>query len=414
MSPHSITSVCVGASSSTTSTIICLNQNQQAQTDPDRSFLSTILPMNTPFSPLIELTRGGIVESLHFGAFAIVDSRGELLASHGDPQLVTFPRSSEKPFQALPFLEIDGDRHYGLSAREIAILCASHTGSDDHVAVVSELQRKTGVAEDDLLCGIHPPADRAARERLEQDHSMPTPNRNNCSGKHTGMLAQAALRHLPGEDYINPSHPIQQVIRQTFSEMCGVKQKDIVTGVDGCSAPNFAVPLARFALAFARLVDPRDLPGPRADACSRITNAMLSHPEMISGPDRFDTVLLQLGQGRIISKAGAEGYQAIGLVPGALWKGSPGIGIALKVSDGDTQDYQKVMHAQFDGDEPFHLTEYDASERARPCAVVELLRQLKALDGNSLHALEHYSARPIYNWRKIPVGEIRSAFHVSL
>ena len=370
--------------------------------------------MNTPYSPLIEVTRGGIVESMHFGAFAIVNSRGELLASHGDPQLITFPRSSEKPFQALPFLEIGGDRHYCLSAREIAILCASHIGSDEHVEVVSELQHKTGVTEEKLLCGIHPPADLAAREQLEQNHCLPTPNRNNCSGKHSGMLAHAILQHLPEEDYINPAHPLQQTIKQSFSEMCEMENKDIVTGVDGCSAPNFAVPLARFALAFARLVDPRDLPGPRADACSRITNAMMSHPDMISGSNRFDTELMQLGNGRILSKAGAEGYQAIGLVPGALWKDSPGIGIALKVSDGDTQDYQKVMHAQFDGDEPFHLSEHDTTERARPCAVVELLRQLRAINENSLHALRHHAARPIYNWRRIPVGEIRTAFHISL
>jgi L-asparaginase II len=123
---------------------------------------------------------------------------------------------------------------------------------------------------------------------------------------------------------------------------------------------------------------------------------------------------MQLGNGRIISKAGAEGYQAIGLVPGSLWKDSPGIGIALKVSDGDTLDYQRMMHVQFDGDGPFHLTEHDTTERARPCAVVELLRQLRALDEDSLHVLKHHAARPIYNWRKIPVGEIRAAFHISL
>lgn len=376
--------------------------------------MSFIIPMNTSYSPLVEVTRGSIVESQHFGAFAVVNSRGELLASHGDPQTITFPRSSEKPFQALPFLEIDGDRHYGLSDREIAILCASHSGSDEHVAVVSELQRKTGVAEENLLCGIHPPSDRAAQANLEKNHFLPTPNRNNCSGKHSGMLAHAALRHLPLDDYINPAHPIQLMIRKSFSEMCNIEQKDIITGVDGCSAPNFAVPLARFALAFARLADPWDLPGPRAAACSRITNAMMNHPEMISGPNRFDTVLMQLGSGRIISKAGAEGYQAIGLVPGALRKDSPGIGIALKISDGDTQDYQKVMHAQFDGDGPFHLTEHDPTERARPCAVIELLRQLRAMDEDTLSALGDYAARPIYNWRKVPVGEIRAAFHISL
>jgi len=228
------------------------------------------------------------------------------------------------------------------------------------------------------------------------------------------MLAHAALRHLPIVDYINPAHPLQQLILRSFSEMCELQQKEIVTGIDGCSAPNHAVPLAKFALAFARLADPWALPEPRADACRRITHAMMNQPDMVSGPNRFDTKLMQLGSGRIISKAGAEGYQAIGLVPGALWKDSPGIGIAMKVSDGDTQDYQKVMHTQFDGDEPFHLTEHDSAERARPCAVVELLRQLGALDKDSLYELRHHAARPLYNWRKIPVGEIRTAFHIAL
>jgi L-asparaginase II len=370
--------------------------------------------MNSPYSPLIEVTRGGIVESLHFGAFAVVDSQGKLLAGCGDPNLVTFPRSSEKPFQAMPFLEMNGDIHFGLTAREIAILCASHIGSDEHVSVVNELQRKTGVIEDNLLCGVHPPSDLAAQEYLEANRCLPTPNRNNCSGKHSGMLAHAILRHLPIEDYINPDHPLQQVILDSFSEMCRVKQQEIVTGVDGCSAPNHAVPLSNFALAYARLVDPHDLSKPRAEACLRITHAMTTQPEMISGPNRFDTILMQLGNGQIISKAGAEGYQAIGLLPGTLWKDSPGIGIALKVSDGDTQDYQKVMHAQFDGDEPFHLTQHDTTERARPCAVIELLRQLGALEEDTLHALRHHAARPIYNWRKLPVGEIQPACHISL
>ncbi len=370
--------------------------------------------MNDAYSPLIELTRGGIVESLHFGAFAVVNNRGDVLASLGDPDLVIFPRSSEKPLQALPFLEINGDQHYNLSLREVAILCASHTGSDEHVNVIRELQHKTGVNEADLLCGIHPPSDRASATLLEASNNPPTQNRNNCSGKHTGMLAHARLRHLPIEDYINPEHPIQQVILGSISEMCNMDKKDVIIGIDGCSAPNFAVPLSKFALAYARLVDPSNLPESRADACRRITKAMTTHPDMISGPNRFDTRLMEIGKGKLISKAGAEGYQSIGLLPGTLFKGSPGIGIALKVSDGDTTDFQKVMHTQFDGDAPFHLTAHDPSERARPCAVVELLRQLGALDEASLNELRHHAARPIYNWRKIPVGEIRPAFHITI
>jgi L-asparaginase II len=354
------------------------------------------------------------MESLHFGAFAIVTSDGELLAYQGDPDLLVFPRSSEKPFQALPFLEIDGDRHYGLSDKEIAILCSSHIGSDEHLAVVTELQRKTGIQESDLLCGIHPPADKESLLSLENSHKLPTANRNNCSGKHTGMLAHAFLRHLPLQGYIDPQHPLQKLILSSFAEFCDVPIHSIVTGIDGCSAPNFAVSLSKFAYAFARLVDPHYLSESRAGACQRITHAMLAHPEMISGPNRFDTRLMELGKGRILAKAGAEGYQAVGLTPGTLWKDSPGIGIAIKVSDGDTRDYQNTMHAQFDGDEPFQLTHFDSIERARPCAVVEILRQLGALDESSLYGLRHYAARPIYNWCKTVVGEIRANFRITL
>jgi L-asparaginase II len=370
--------------------------------------------MTVNYSPLIELTRGGIIESLHFGALVVVTSQGKILASLGNPNLVTFPRSSEKPFQALPFLETNGDQRYGLSSKEVAILCASHTGSEEHVNVIRELQRKTGVNESDLLCGIHPPSDRAAAKQLEESNTLPTPNRNNCSGKHTGMIAHAILRDLPIEEYINPEHPLQQLILASFAEMCEMDGKDIITGVDGCSAPNFAVPLVKFAQAFARLVDPQDLPEARAGACRRITSSMINHPEMVSGPNRFDTILMELGKGRIVSKAGAEGYQAIGLLPGALSNDSPGIGIALKVSDGDTTDYQTVMHAKFDGDEPYDLYPRHSTERARPCAVVELLHQLGALDDAALYELRHQGARAIYNWRKMQVGEIRPAFHISL
>ncbi len=369
--------------------------------------------MTSDYAPLIELTRGGITESVHFGAFCVVTSRGEILASHGNPDLVSFPRSSEKPFQALPFLEIDGDRYFGLSAGEVAILCASHSGSEMHVRVIEELQRKTGIHETDLLCGSHPPSDQTAAKILIESNEAPSPNRNNCSGKHTGMLAHAVLRNYPLDDYINPEHPLQHVILDSFTEMCETNKQDVVTGIDGCSAPNYAVPLSKFALAFARLVDPWNQPEPRADACKRITEAMISEPELVSGPNRFDTVLMELGKGHLISKAGAEGYQAVGILPGALSTNSPGIGIALKIADGDTMDFQMAMHTQLDGDEPFHLTSNQLSERARPCAVIELLRQLNVLDAESLEALSHQAARTIYNWRKIPVGEIRPAFHLS-
>lgn len=347
-------------------------------------------PTPAPYQPLVQITRGTIVESIHFGAFAVVDVHGNLLASHGDPYTVTYLRSSAKPFQALPFIERQGHEVYHLSPSEIALACASHSGTDEHVAVVRSLQGKAGISEKDLLCGVHPVEHPPTAEAMRQRGEQPTPNRHNCSGKHSAMLAFARMLGLPKEDYIHPDHPIQRQILQTFAEMCNLPVEQVVVGIDGCSAPNFAVPLYHAALAFARLCDPQTgqvQPPERARACQVITAAMTAHPDMVAGPGRFDTRLMQTASGRVLAKGGAEGYQAIGLLPGALGPGSAALGIAIKISDGD--------HAS----------------RARSAVALEILRQLGALSPSELEALADFGPRkPVYNWRKIVVGEIRPCF----
>ncbi|HEB66032.1 MAG TPA: asparaginase [Chloroflexi bacterium] len=334
------------------------------------------------YLPVFALTRGETVESVHFGAIAICDNRGNLLWHYGNPDTITFLRSTAKPFQALPFVEAGGVEHFGLTARETALICASHSGTDEHVAVAASIQRKAGVTEDDLLCGTHPPYHQETAERLKAAGEEPTPNRHNCSGKHSGMLAFARMIGAPTADYVNPSHPVQQRILHTFAEMCGLAPSQVALGTDGCSAPNFAVPLRSAALAYARLCDPSALPPARAAACRKITAAMTAYPEMVGGPGRFDTALMRLGGGKIVSKAGAEGYQGIGLLPGALGSGSPALGIVFKISDGD------------------------ARKKARSAVAVEILRQLGALDETQLQALASFGPRfPIHNWRKLQVGE---------
>lgn len=335
---------------------------------------------------LIECTRGPIVESIHFGALAVVTSRGELLASYGDPQLTTFLRSSAKPFQALPFIERGGAQHFGLTDREVALMCASHSGTDEHVAVVRGIQQKIGAGEEHLLCGVHNPFHEPTAQALLLRDEKPTSNRHNCSGKHTGMLAHALLRGLPLEDYINPRHPVQQAILLAFAEMCGLQPDEVIQGVDGCSAPNFAVPLYNAALAMARLADPLDQPQPRAEALQHIFRAMAANGDMVAGPGRFDTLVMELMDGKLVSKAGAEGYQVLSLLPGTLGAGSPGIGIAFKVADGDING------------------------RARPLIGVEILRQLGVLDAEQMTALAGFDRRSIHNWRKLTVGEIRPCF----
>ena len=350
----------------------------------------------SPYLPIFELTRGKTIESIHDGAIAVVDVQGKLVAWYGDPEAVTFLRSTAKPFQALPFFEHDGQSIYNLSGSEIAIICASHSGTDEQVAVVRSVQAKAGVAESELMCGVHTPYDEPTAEALHTRREQPTPNRHNCSGKHTGMLAymKAATRlgTQPVVDfpYIDPQHPIQKEILRTFAEMTGLPVERVATGIDGCSAPNFAVPLKNAALAYARLCDPKSgkvVPERRAEACHTIVAAMTGNPGMVGGPGRFDTRLMEVARGRILAKGGAEGYQGLGLLPGALGPGSQALGIALKVGDGDSRT---SVHS---------------------AVTLEVLRQLGALSQDELEALRDFGPRfPVLNWRKIVVGEAYPSF----
>ena len=172
------------------------------------------------YQPIYQLTRGPIVESVHYGAIAVVEASGRLFASYGDPEVVTYLRSSSKPFQALPFLEAGGQDAYQLALPEVAILCASHSGTSEHIAVVRSVQAKTGVRETDLMCGVHTPYHPETAEAMKARGEQPTSNHHNCSGKHTGMLAFARLLGFPPEQdslpYIDPDHPGQHMCRHTF------------------------------------------------------------------------------------------------------------------------------------------------------------------------------------------------------
>jgi L-asparaginase II len=356
----------------------------------------------TDVQPLVEVTRGDIVESIHFGSFVVVDPAGKVIAAAGNPEMVSYLRSSAKPFQVLPFVERGGVEHFDLTDRELAILCASHHGTDEHVAVIQGIHRKIGVTEADLLCGMHSPSDCETAERMYLNHEANSPLRHNCSGKHTGMLAHALLRGLPTADYINPKHPIQQTIFETFSEMTGIPVSEMAFGTDGCSAPVFAVPMRAAAWAFAQLADPGALPEPRRSALQHIFKAMTTYPDMIAGPGAFDTELMTVGAGKILCKGGAEGYQAIAVLPGACGKGSPAYGITIKISDGDLAPRDRSLPGK-------HIAA-NGGGRARVTVAIEILRQLGALSPAQLRMLSNYDRRPQFNWRHIEVGEIRPAF----
>jgi len=321
------------------------------------------------YYPIYELTRGGTQECVHFGAISVVNSLGENIAWYGSPRAITFLRSSAKPFQALPFIERNGNTVFGLTPREVAIICASHSGTDTHIEVLSSLQSKANILESQLLCGIHDPLDKTTREEMRKRGENSTSNRHNCSGKHSGMLAFENLLEISDEEvdktipYIESQHAIQKHIVRTFSEMTDVPMESIHVGVDGCSVPTFAVPLENAALAFARLSDPEGAGIKSQDrllACRYITKSMMDYPFMVGGPGRFDTRLMEVTNGRIVSKGGAEGYQAVGIMAGGLGTDSSGVGITLKISDGDA--------------------------RGKVCSAVtlEVLRQLGALSADEL------------------------------
>jgi L-asparaginase II len=345
---------------------------------------------------LFEVTRGNIVESAHYGSIAIVDSNGKLISSYGDPKAVAFLRSSAKPFQVLPLVERGGVEYFQFTPRELAIACASHEGSDLHVQTVEGIQKRIGVDENQLQCGVHMPGDVDAFKSLIMNNKQPTANQNNCSGKHTAMLAYAKMRGLPPENYLAINHPIQQEILATFAEMCQLSVNEVELGTDGCSAPNFAVPLYNAALAMARLCDTRGLSEARASACRKITSAMTTHPEMISAYGEFDEQLMRVSAGKILCKRGAEGYQIIGLLPDMFSPGSPGVGIALKVSDGDAARMSlDLVH----------------SARVRPAVTLEILRQLGALSSEQQQALAPFGPlKPVKNHRGIVTGQSRPAF----
>jgi L-asparaginase II len=347
---------------------------------------------------LFEVTRGNIVESAHYGSIAIVDSNGKLISSYGDPKAVAFLRSSAKPFQVLPFVERGGVEYFQFTPRELAIACASHEGSGLHVQTVEGIQKRIGVDENQLQCGVHMPGDVDAFKSLIRNNKQPTANQNNCSGKHTAMLAYAKMRGLPPENYLAINHPIQQEILATFAEMCQLSVNEVELGTDGCSAPNFAVPLYNAALAMARLCDTRGLSEARASASRKITSAMTTHPEMISAYGEFDEQLMRVGAGKILCKRGAEGYQIIGLLPDMFRPGSPGVGIALKVSDGDAARMSlDLVH----------------SARVRPAVTLEILCQLGALSSEQQQALAPFGPlKPVKNHRGIVTGRSRPVFEL--
>lgn len=327
--------------------------------------------------PIAATFRGGHPENIYFGSFSVVSASGEVLASAGDIDSAVFTRSALKPFQAMPLIHLGSDR-FALEDADIALLCASHSGEPRHTARVAGLLARIGASETALACGMHEPYFFRTMGQTPPAGASYTRLQHNCSGKHTGMLMLAHALGQPLAGYLDAAHQVQQAIRESVAHFSGIAPERLVPGIDGCSAPNYALPLRALAQAFARLT--LSSPDPLFGSTPvRVARAMCRHPEMVSGEGRNDLFLMQAGAGDWVSKVGADGVQAVASF-------SRGVGIAAKVSDGNLTPLM--------------------------VALVAALQQLGWADAACQQALTALLPPPMKNAAGIEVGVMRSVLQL--
>jgi L-asparaginase II len=333
------------------------------------------LPEHTP---TVATFRGGHPENVFYGSIAVVDKRGKLLAHAGDMRTPMFTRSALKPFQAMPLIAGFADR-FDLSDADVALLCASHNGEAAHASRAASLLSRAGRNEADLLCGTHLPYYYTTNHITPPEPANYNRLNHNCSGKHSGMLMLAAALGVSHQHYTNIEHPVQQAIVQSVCHFCGVQPNQLVVGIDGCSVPNFAVPLPNLARGFAQLTSAQ-ADGVYGTAPARIFQAMSQHPAMVSGLGRNDLAITRAGAGDWISKVGADGVQTI-------TSASRGASIVGKIADGNL-DMLMVM-------------------------MMSALEQMGWMNDTARTALRAYVPGPLKNVAKLDVGHTQAIFQLN-
>lgn len=323
----------------------------------------------------IESTRGRLVESFHRVSAAVVDADGRLVASAGNPDLVTFWRSCAKPFQAFPMVADGAADRFGFGREELALACSSHSSEPVHLEVAARMLERIGCTEADLACGPHPPLGPAVAAEVARRGTPLTPRWSNCSGKHAGMLALARHHGWPTAGYERAGHPVQERILAEVERWTGVARDAVELAVDGCTVACFGIPLRAMALAYARLATDAGAP------LTRLRGAMGAHPELVAGTGRFDTEVIRASGGQVLAKIGAEGVHCASHLPS-------GFGLAVKVEDGDLRSAPVAMAA----------------------ALLALLRTAPVPDLDALvPVLERFARSPIHNTRSAPTGELHAA-----
>ncbi|MBV8639002.1 MAG: asparaginase [Candidatus Eremiobacteraeota bacterium] len=328
----------------------------------------------------VEVTRGNLVESIHHVAAAAVTPRGDVILSTGDISSPVFLRSSAKPFIAAAAIAAGVRERFGLDMREIAAMTASHTGQPFHVEAVESILKKIGVDESALHCGVHYPYNEAAANALREHGEKPHTVHNNCSGKHAGILALCKVLGADLSTYLDVDNPAQQAILAFCARMSDDDPATWPLGVDGCGIPVYATSLRKAAMAFARFASLTEVDSRDAMALLVVRDAMVSHPEYVSGTGEFDTMLMTAAGGSIACKAGAEGVHGVSMIP-------EGIGFASKVADG--------------------------ASRARAPVTMAALKALGSPVGDATE-LRAFAHPVVYNRAGRAVGEIRVAANFAI
>jgi L-asparaginase II len=285
---------------------------------------------------LVEVTRGGIPESVHRGALAVLDAEGAVVLALGDIDRPIFPRSAVKGLQALPLIETGAADRFGLTDAELALACASHSGEEPHATTAAAALAKAGRDVMCLECGAHWPMGEKAARAMAAAGGKPTALNNNCSGKHAGFVCVSVAMDKDPKGYIQPDHPVMQEVSAALGSMTGYNLRNTARGVDGCSIPTYAIPLRNLARAFARFGSGHGLAPERAKAAARLRAAVAAEPFMVAGTDRFDTVVMSALGARVFMKTGAEGVYCAAIP-------ELGYGIALKIDDGAGRGAETVM-----------------------------------------------------------------------
>ncbi len=315
--------------------------------------------------PMVDILRGAFVESQHLGHAVIANAQGEVIESWGEASKIILPRSSAKMLQALPLLESGAGAR--LTSEQLALACASHSGEARHVSRVADWLADIGLDEGALCCGTQPSRDKALRHDMIRLSQPPTRLMNNCSGKHTGFLTLA--QHLKADlNYVDPENPVQRHVKAAFEETCDETSPGF--GIDGCSAPNFAISLQGLARGMAQFAVAGRGSGPRDTAMAILRDAMIAHPKLVSGEGRACAALMEAAGGKAAVKTGAEGV-FVAILP------EQGLGVALKIADGAT--------------------------RASEIAIAALLARLGVID--AAHPMLN---RPIKNWDGLVTGMERA------